>query len=464
MGTTVEAFKAKADIDKSAWNSGVASMKSRTSVFVRSVKVGFKSAARSMKQFGAGLGTVAKVGAAGLATATAAVGAMVKKTMDAGDAMDKMSKRTGLNADFLSKMAYAADLSGTSIDVFEKGVKKLQQSASDAKDGLKTYTREFEKLGVSVTDERGNLKSTERLFTETTAALSKMENHTEKAAIASKLFGRAGTQLLPVLADGQKGMAAMMGEAEQLGYVWTNETAKSAADLKDSFSRVWTVAGGMVNRFAVELFPAIQSITDGIVGWYTANRELINGKIVEWAGTLKEGIAAAWTQVKSWAEDGTFMLWWERAKLAALGLKVVMAGVQSSLDYMMYGIYKAMEAKNDLEYLWEGNTKKGYEAARRASEYGRMADEYKASGTNRSVSAVDEYAAQARRVAGASYTVDQRQRAVKAEPTGSGATTIQVNVENKGLQRIENKEADMIAEAVRKRMARGKVKSLAGAR
>lgn len=442
-----EALRAKASLNNKEWNSSVDSMKKKTTAFKRAAVIGFKKSLSSAKRMASGMASVAKVGAAGLTAAGVAMGAMVKKSADAGDEMDKMSKRTGLAADFLSKMKYASELSGTSIESFEKGIKKLQQSASDAKDGLKTYTREFDKLGISVTDQNGNLKNSEQLFLETTAALSKMENHTAKAAIASKLFGRAGTQLLPVLADGQKGMMSMMEEADKLGYTWTNKTAKSAADLNDSFARVWTVVGGLVNRFSAELFPHIQRVTDGIVSWYTANRELVNGKVVEWAQTVGDAIKGAWAQVKSWAADGTFLLWWERAKLTVQGFEIALAGVKSALDYAVAGYYRLKAAK---EY-WTG-TDVAYDQAR------RTARTYESRAANRSTGAVRDYQAQAQKVA----ALEAQVASAQAKPAAAGNTTVNVSVANEGLQRLTPKEAKLIADEVRRVVKRGKARPATG--
>ncbi len=424
MGETVEGFKAKADLDKSGWNSACDSMKSKIGVFTRSVKTSFKNAKKEISDFTKGVDKVAKWGAAGFSAAAAGAALLVKKSADAGDELSKASQRTGLDTSFLSKIKYSADMSGTSIDDFEVSIRKMQNVAADAVHGNKTAADSFRQLGVSLTDSSGRMKSTETLFMQSAAALSKMQDSTLKAALAQDIFGKSGTALLPMLADGKQGLVDMMKESDQLGYTWTNETAKSAADLNDSMSRLWTIAGGMVDRFSVELFPAIQEVTDGVKDWYLANRELINGKLVEWAGDVKSVINSAWDTVSGWASDGTFLLWWERAKLAALGFKVALAGVQSALDFALAGYHRMQEAANLVasRAALTSSSRLSYEAA--AIKDKNAVRQYLASAATRSTDAVAEYSAQARRVADFKFVTEQKQRPAETPvPTSSLLTS-----------------------------------------
>ena len=57
-----------------------------------------------------------------------------------GDEIDKMSKRTGFSAEAISKLRFAAEQSGASIETVEKGVKRMASVASGRRGlGLKTY-------------------------------------------------------------------------------------------------------------------------------------------------------------------------------------------------------------------------------------------------------------------------------------------------------------------------------------
>ena len=71
--------------------------------------------------------------------------------------------------------------------------------------------------------------SPEQQFQTLANALAGVENASEKAALAQKVFGKAGTELLPLFAEGEAGMAALREQAQSLGIVMSTEAAAGAA-------------------------------------------------------------------------------------------------------------------------------------------------------------------------------------------------------------------------------------------
>lgn len=342
-----------------------------------------------------GVGAMAAVAGGGLAY-------LVKKSTDAGDKIDKMSKRTGLSVGFLSHLGHAANLGGNQIEDMEKAVRKMTQTASDAGAGLKTYQREYAKLRVNVRGSNGELKTSEALFLEVADKLSKVENSTEKVAIASKIFGRSGTALLPMLENGKRGLAAVMRESKALGTVWDGSTTKSAADLMDNMSRVELVAANLRDRFAVGLMPTLNKLAERTHAWYMRNQQLINSKLDAWASKIGDGITAAYDQIAEWSRDNTFRLWWRRAKAAVAGFGVILAGVQSGLDLAMAGYHRLSAAA---AFYSGDSTGHGLHKIR-AAQYERKA-------LTRIPNAVSAYGSAAQGVSDMEWMVKERQRANK---------------------------------------------------
>jgi hypothetical protein len=243
---------------------------------------GLNQASARLRQFGAGM---MRIGARIAAAGAAIVGPILlaaKAFAKAGDTLDKMSARTGASVKFLSALGYAAELGGSSLADMEKGIRTLQGAAYDAADGLQTYVRAFDDLGVSVKDSNGNLKETEQLFKDTIAALSREENATKKAALAKKLFGRAGTALLPMLRAGEKGFNAAMEEAERLGYVLSEKDATAAAELTDALARVkmslhavWIRVGSAVADMITKLANRMAEMSTTVIDFVKRNQPLI---------------------------------------------------------------------------------------------------------------------------------------------------------------------------------------------
>ncbi|NLG44793.1 MAG: phage tail tape measure protein [Phycisphaerae bacterium] len=220
------------------------------------------AAGAKLKKWGA---SVTKIGLATAAAGSAILGpllAAAKAFAAAGDDVDKMSKRVGASAEFVSALSHAAQLGGTNIANMETGIRRLQRAAFDAAAGSTSTGDAFRQLGVDVKDSAGNLKTTENLFMETATALSELENNTQKAALAQVLFGRAGTSLLPMLNDGARGLAAAMEEAKRLGLVMTQEDATAAAALTDAWLRLTSTTKRLSVQVGGALAPTLTDLAD----------------------------------------------------------------------------------------------------------------------------------------------------------------------------------------------------------
>lgn len=219
------------------------------------------------KALGSAAATAGKwIAGMGVAAATAMVGATLQFAK-AGDALDEMSARTGTSVEFLSALGHAANLSGLDMAGLETDIKKLQKTAYEAATGSKEAAEGFARLGVSVRGADGQLKGTEALFMETVAALSAIENETEKAALATVLFGRSGTSILPMLTAGKEGLVGMMEEAKRLGLVMSTDTAKAAAEFSDRMDEMWAVvkmatieAGAAVAPIILEILVSLRDL------------------------------------------------------------------------------------------------------------------------------------------------------------------------------------------------------------
>lgn len=226
---------------------------------------GLRAATGKLKEWGRHIRIVGYAMEAAGAAMLAPLMASVKTFMSAGDQLDKMATRVGASVEFLSALGHAASLGGTSIDEMELGIRRLQRTAMDANRGLSTSIIAFQELGISVLGADGKLKPTEKLFLDTAAALSKIENNTKKAALATMVFGRSGTSLLPMLREGAEGLHAAMEEAHRLGIVLSTEDATAAAKLQDAWTRLTHGFKHAMIEVGAALAPALQAAADAMV-------------------------------------------------------------------------------------------------------------------------------------------------------------------------------------------------------
>jgi len=224
---------------------------------------GFKSQLKQIdKQMSAMGKTMMVAGAAILA----GIGMAVKAWAAAGDEVQKMSLRTNWAAESLSELRYVAEISGTELGAFEKSSRKMTQSITQASDGLATYIREFDRLGLNA-KELKEMKS-EEAFWVIAEALAGMENEIEMSNTALAIFGRNGTALLPMLAEGAEGISKLRQEAHDTGAVFDQEAAEAAAHFSDTIKQLEYSIKGVTFAIAEQAAPTIESyaaiITDAV--------------------------------------------------------------------------------------------------------------------------------------------------------------------------------------------------------
>lgn len=243
---------------------------------------GLRSVGESLQGLGSSIKTIG-------ATVTAASSAVVafglaaaKSFSDTGDAVEKMASRTGLSTEAVSELGHAADLSGTNIQTLESGIKKLQQTLVEASSGSKTAAKAINDLGLSATDLL-NLRPDEQ-FSRVADAISQITDPAERTAKAISVFGKAGTQLLPMLQAGSRGIADMRRQARELGLSIDREAASGAARLNDALGALHATLDGLWRNIGAAIAPAVSMLAErmakaaGAVSlWIKANPGLITG-------------------------------------------------------------------------------------------------------------------------------------------------------------------------------------------
>ena len=241
---------------------------------------GLKAASAKLKAWGAGVTAMGrKVFAGGLALA-APLAAATKTFAAMGDTVAKMSLRTGISAESLSELGFAAEQSGSDLQTLEKGVRTMQRSINDAGRGLSTQVDALEDLGLKYED-LADL-SPDQQFKLFADHLSRIEDPSKRAALAMMLLGRAGTQLLPLMQDGAAGIEALQKQARELGLTISTEDANAAAALTDAMNILWRVfkqgvfvigsaLGPLLKEFAERVAGVIKRVSD----WIKQNKNLI---------------------------------------------------------------------------------------------------------------------------------------------------------------------------------------------
>ncbi|MFA5715441.1 MAG: hypothetical protein WC998_06860 [Candidatus Paceibacterota bacterium] len=254
-----------------------------------------KKAAGVGETLGKMVGTAAKWGAAIGAAAVAAGTALFKlaeNTSDIASEINDMSERTGLNTDRLQELKYATGQVGVEFSSLTTATKGLTNYLADAAAGGKIQTDTFKKLDIELKNTDGTLRKMDDVFPEVINKLADMTDETQRNAIASDIFGKSATELVPLLNQGSAGIQALSDKAHELGIVMSGEDIKAGDEFGDTLDSVKAAAGGVLNQIGSLLIPMFQKLANWILSNMPQIRETIKnvfdniGKAVETAKNI----------------------------------------------------------------------------------------------------------------------------------------------------------------------------------
>lgn len=166
--------------------------------------------------------------------------------------------------------------SGMSVDQLQTGLKTMVNAVDQAVTGTGKGAESFDKLGVSVLDASGNVKDQETIFNESVIALQGMEDGTEKAKLANDLFGRSGSEMMPLLNGAAGSVEEMKKQAHDLGLVLNDEAIDAGVKFTDSMDQVKRMLGAVGTQIGVEVMPIMQSMLEWIVAHMPQIKEVMS--------------------------------------------------------------------------------------------------------------------------------------------------------------------------------------------
>ena len=190
--------------------------------------------------------------------AAVGVGLLVKNSLAAGDALAKTADKLGITTESLAGLQHAAELTGVAQETLNKALTKQQKAIFDADRGLLTYSQHFDKLGLST--KKLKEQSPDEQFKSIAEALNKLENQTDKTAIAYDIFGGRGTALLNTLALGREGLNKVAEEAKILGIALTRVDTAKMEEANDTFTRMKGVVKGLGNSITIAVAPVLDAL------------------------------------------------------------------------------------------------------------------------------------------------------------------------------------------------------------
>lgn len=265
-----------------------------TSKELKQSKVDWESVGDVVGKVGKAFGTaLAALGTAAVGAASALAGLTVSASNYADDLITT-STNTHIATEDLQKYSYALNFIDGDMNTLTGTMKKNTQIMSKARDGNKTYTAAYEKLGISITDANGELRNGQEVYWEVIDALGKVENETERDALAMQLLGKSGTELNTIIDAGSEAFKDLGNEAEAMGYVMSDEAVSALGSFNDKLQQLKAGMTGLKNSAALIALPFLDDLASKgvpILAEFSKGIQEANGDVSKMGDVIGQGLA-----------------------------------------------------------------------------------------------------------------------------------------------------------------------------
>jgi len=201
-------------------------------------------------------------GGIGMALASAFGGRAIKKIIDTGDQIGKLSLRLGATTEGLSELKYAAEITGVEFNSLSTGLQRMTRRVSEAAMGTGTAKAALIELGLSAEHLKG-LKPEDQ-FEMIADAMAGVSSQSDKVRLAMKLFDTEGVALLQTMEGGAGAIAKLREEARKLGLSLSGEDTKAMAEFNDELTKMQAVITGLLTSCLLPMLPAITTFFEAI--------------------------------------------------------------------------------------------------------------------------------------------------------------------------------------------------------
>ena len=254
--------------------------KDRTKRAFSSLKRGLKGVSKAIFNMKTGLAAVAGVTGLGL---------LIRNSLNSIDKLGKLSRQVFISTERLGAFRLSAELGGTSLEAFAKGVRTMAVGINDwLVKGTGIAQDAFIQLGITQEDLRATNGDLMLQFELVADALRNMKDGTDKTAAAYKLFGGRNIELLTAIENGTMGMEEQFEVAQRLGLVMSKDVVGTVEQANDSMAMMKLALVGLTQQFSAALAPAILRASNNIREKFLHWIEKTHGSVTNFGNYLAD--------------------------------------------------------------------------------------------------------------------------------------------------------------------------------
>jgi len=174
--------------------------------------------------------------------------------VDVGKEVAKTQRMVGGTVEEASKLRFAFEESGLSVDKAQMSIKKFAQA-------IDSNNKHFKELNISTRDSAGHQKSFNDILLDTAEKFKHMPNGINKTAMAVNLFGRTGLDMLKFLNKGKTGLQELEDEAQKYGLVLTKDNMEAISQNIEAHKKLHAAVSGLQVQIGAHITPALTKMT-----------------------------------------------------------------------------------------------------------------------------------------------------------------------------------------------------------
>jgi len=237
-------------------------------------KFSFEGSTSPLKDYNSSLGKSVKLlGAMGAALGMAAF-AVAKWASGVSQSLQPLfdlSEQTGVAVASIQELSFVAEQSGSSAQALESSLSGLGAKIGEA---AQKGSEDFSRLGISVRDANGHVKSTDTILGELGSSFKRLglsmaeqQGYAEALGIDSSLI----SMLRQTSAETEK----LKQRARDLGITLSPEDIKGLKEYNESIAEMDAAMSGLKNKIAVAIVPELEDLAESFSDLLAENQEWI---------------------------------------------------------------------------------------------------------------------------------------------------------------------------------------------
>ncbi|HEY1502587.1 MAG TPA: hypothetical protein VGF88_23635 [Acidobacteriaceae bacterium] len=209
----------------------------------------------------------------------------ISSAAEFGETIEHAALKTGMSAQTLSVLHYAADLTGSDFEQLVKGATRLGKTLSDAADGNQRLSLLFQSMGINAKDLASRSDGVEIALRKIAERLQEGESPARLNQQLMEAMGRSGSELAPVLVSLAEHFDEFAAGAKEAGVYMDDLSAGKLMEVNEQIKQLKESWTGLTLELTESFAPAIKAALQDFSGLLQITRESPVGSMKAFLGS-----------------------------------------------------------------------------------------------------------------------------------------------------------------------------------